>query len=75
MRIVFKQEDDGSPDLTFVEIEDDTGRSIEVGEWSDEGHGFRVLTLPSVDDAAIWVKREDLILWRDMDDGSTGAAA
>jgi len=46
MRIVFKRENDESPDLMFVEIEDDNGRSIEVGQWSNEGDGFHVLEIP-----------------------------
>lgn len=46
MRIVFKRKDEDSSDLTFVEIEDDAGHSIEVGEWSDEGDGFHVLAVP-----------------------------
>ena len=46
MRIVFKRENGDSPDLTFVEIEDHEGRSIDPGVWTDEGDGFVVCTLP-----------------------------
>jgi hypothetical protein len=52
MRIVFKRENAESPDLTFVEIEDDAGRCVQVGEWSDEGDGFHVLVVPDVPVAA-----------------------
>lgn len=51
MRIVFQAKDPDSPDLTFVGIEDDHGRSIRVGQWSDEGDGRRVLTLPDPPDS------------------------
>ena len=33
-----------SPDLTFVEVENDRGESIAVGEWSDRD-GYKVLTI------------------------------
>jgi hypothetical protein len=46
VRIVFKRENEDSPDLTFVDIEDDAGRSVDVGEWRDEGDGFQVLVVP-----------------------------
>ena len=36
----------GSPDLTFVEVENDRGESVSVGEWSDRG-GYKVLTIPA----------------------------
>lgn len=46
MRIVFKREDPDSPDLLFVEVENDRGESIHVGTWKDEGDGFEVLEIP-----------------------------
>lgn len=45
MNIVFSQVK-GSPDLTFVEIEDDEGRSISVSTWSTRADGARVLSIP-----------------------------
>ena len=34
-----------SPDLTFVEIEDDDGASIRIGEWSHRPAGVHVLRI------------------------------
>jgi hypothetical protein len=44
MRIVFERKPD-SPDLVFVEVEDDTGHSIQAGTWED-AEPFVVLQLP-----------------------------
>lgn len=43
VHIVFAANPD-SPDLTFVEIENDQGESISVGKWSDRD-GYKVLTI------------------------------
>lgn len=43
VRLLFSG-NEGSPDLTFVEAEDESGRGIQVGEWSRQGD-FQVLTL------------------------------
>ncbi len=36
----------GEPDHTFVEIEDDKGNSIEVGEWVMRPDGFLAIRIP-----------------------------
>lgn len=36
-RIIFQQEVPGNPTLTFVDIVDENGNSISIGEWSADG--------------------------------------
>jgi hypothetical protein len=37
-----------APLLAFVEVEDENGKSIRVGDWSTDGPGgFAVLTIPT----------------------------
>jgi len=43
LHIVFATNPD-SPDLTFVEVENDRSESVSVGEWSDRD-GYKVLTI------------------------------
>lgn len=39
LRFVFEQQDPGSPDLTFVEVETLDGKSVSVGgEWEEHKH-------------------------------------
>jgi len=36
---------EGSPDCTFVEVEDDRGYSVRVGEWIKRPDGYSVLRI------------------------------
>jgi hypothetical protein len=44
INIIFQPISEDSPDLRFIEVEDQEGKSIRVGEWSEKD-GFQVLTL------------------------------
>lgn len=40
---------DGPPDRDgprFIEVEDETGQSIEIGEWIERGNGLWALRIP-----------------------------
>lgn len=39
----------------FVEVEDNTGKSIGVGEWIDRGNGFWALRIQDTDIGDIYV--------------------
>ena len=40
--IVFSQDDDDSPYLTFVEVEDKHGKGIGIGLWKVDGKNYRL---------------------------------
>ncbi len=40
---------DASHDLVFVEVEDESGKSVSVGEWVERGDDFRVLRIRTAD--------------------------
>jgi hypothetical protein len=44
--IVFAAPPGPGNECVFVEVEDERGRSISVGEWVDRGDGFWALRLP-----------------------------
>ena len=43
IRIIFAE--DGPIDLTFVEVENEAGKSISVGEWVNDGDGLWALEI------------------------------
>jgi hypothetical protein len=53
----------GSPDLTFVEVEDGHGRSLEVGTWVDRGDDFVTLRLGDDTREAVASREADLSRW------------
>lgn len=47
LRVVFEVRDggDGPPERVFVECEDETGRSVDAGEWRPRDDGFEELVV------------------------------
>jgi len=53
IRILFEPAE-GKPDLTFVEVENERGQSVSMGEWDTQGrYSILVLDLAATHDAEV----------------------